>query len=66
MRCGHLQSLPASLTSTSDWKGAEAQFAELTGRGVDPAALAAGVRGLDFDRARRPNALVQWSLESTP
>jgi len=57
--------LPESLTSTPGWKGTEARFAELTVQGVHPAALAAGVQSLDFDRARRPNALVQWSLQDT-
>jgi len=43
----------------------EARFGELTAQGVNPAALAAGVQGLDFDRARRPDALVRWSLDQT-
>ncbi len=57
--------VPTSLTTTPEWERIEAQFADLTARGVDPAALAAGVDGLDFDRARRPDALVGWSLDQT-
>ncbi len=60
--------MPTSLTTTPEWERIEAQFTDLTdltGRGVDPTALAAGVDGLDFDRARRPDALVQWSLDQT-
>ncbi len=57
--------VPTSLTATPEWQRIEAQFADLTARGVDPAALAAGVDGLDFDRARRPDALVGWSLDQT-
>ncbi len=58
--------LPESLTSTPEWKGTEARFVELTAQGVvDPAALVAGVQGLDFDQARRPDALVRWSLDTT-
>jgi len=57
--------VPTSLTTTPEWERIEAQFADLTARGVSPAALAAGVEGLDFDRARRPDALVQWSLDQT-
>ncbi len=57
--------LPASVTTTPEWEQTEARFGELTAQGVDPAALAAGVQGLDFDRARRPDALVRWSLDQT-
>ncbi len=57
--------VPTSLTATPEWERIEEQFADLTARGVDPAALAAGVDGLDFDRARRPDALVGWSLNQT-
>jgi len=57
--------LPSSLTTAPEWERTEARFAELTAQGVDPAALAAGVQGLDFDRARRPDALVRWSLGQT-
>jgi hypothetical protein len=57
--------LPASVTTTPEWERTEARFGELTAQGVDPAALAAGVQGLDFDRARRPDALVRWSLDQT-
>jgi len=59
------KNVPTSLTATPEWARFEAQFADLTGRGVDPTALVAGVEGLDFDRARRPDALVQWSLDQT-
>ncbi len=59
------ENLPASLTATPEWERIEAQFADLTDRGVSPTALAAGVQALDFDRARRPDALVRWSLENT-
>jgi len=48
--------VPTSLTATPEWERIEAQFADLTDRGVSPTALAAGVDGLDFDRARRPDA----------
>jgi len=57
--------LPASVTTAPEWERTEARFGELTAQGVDPAALAAGVQGLDFDRARRPDALVRWSLDQT-
>jgi len=57
--------VPTSLTATPEWERIEAQFTDLTGRGVSPTALAAGVDGLDFDRARRPDALVGWSLDQT-
>ncbi len=57
--------VPTSLTTTPEWERIEAQFADLTARGVSPTALAAGVDGLDFDRARRPDALVGWSLDQT-
>lgn len=57
--------LPASLKSAPEWAGTEARFVELTAQGVDPAALAAGVQSLDLDRARRPDALVRWSLPTT-
>jgi len=57
--------LPSSVTTAPEWERTEARFAELTTQGVDPAALVAGVQGLDFDRARRPDALVQWSLDQT-
>jgi len=46
--------VPTSLTATAEWERIESQFADLTARGVSPTALAAGVDGLDFDRARRP------------
>jgi len=59
------ENLPASLTATPEWERIEAQFADLTDRGVHPDALATGVQALDFDRARRPDALVRWSLENT-
>jgi len=58
-------SLPAALTFAPEWECTEARFAELTTQGVDPGALVAGVQGLDFDRARRPDALVKWSLNTT-
>jgi len=57
--------LPASVTTAPEWERTEARFGELVDQGVDPAALAAGVQGLDFDRARRPDALVRWSLDQT-
>ncbi len=57
--------LPSSLTTAPEWEHTETRFAELTAQGVDPAALAAGVQGLEFDRARRPDALVRWSLDQT-
>ncbi len=57
--------VPTSLADAPEWDRIEAQFADLTDRGVHPAALAAGVDGLDFNRARRPDALVQWSLDQT-
>ena len=59
------ENVPTALTSTPQWQEIEAQFADLTNRGVHPDALAAGVQALDFDRARRPDALVRWSLENT-
>jgi len=59
------ENVPASLTATPEWERIEAQFTALTDRGVSPDALAAGVDGLDFDRARRPDALVGWSLDQT-
>jgi len=58
-------SLPAALTFAPEWERTEARFAELTTQGVDPGALAAGVQGLDFDRPRRPDVLVKWSLNTT-
>ena len=57
--------LPSSVTTAPEWEHTETRFAELTAQGVDPAALVAGVQGLDFDRARRPDALVRWSLDQT-
>ncbi len=57
--------VPTSLTTTTEWERIEAQFADLTARGVSPTALAEGVQGLDFNRARRPDALVGWSLDQT-
>ena len=57
--------VPTSLTDTPEWERIGVQFADLTARGVSPTALAAGVDGLDFDRARRPDALVGWSLDQT-
>ena len=57
--------LPASVTTAPEWEQTEALFGELTTQGVDPAAMVAGVQGLDFDRARRPDALVRWSLDQT-
>ncbi len=57
--------VPTSLTATPEWERIEAQFADLTARGVSPTALAEGVQELDFDRARRPDALVVWSLDQT-
>ena len=58
-------SLPTALTFAPEWERTEARFAELTAQGVDPTALVAGVQGLDFDRAQRPDALVRWSLDTT-
>jgi len=57
--------LPASVTTAPEWERTEALFAELTAQGVNPAAIVVGVQGLDFDRARRPDALVRWSLDQT-
>ncbi len=57
--------LPALVTTAPEWEQTEALFGELTTQGVDPAAMVAGVQGLDFDRARRPDALVRWSLDQT-
>jgi len=57
--------LPTSVTTAPEWERAEAKFGDLVAQGVNPAALAAGVQGLDFDRARRPDALVRWSLDQT-
>jgi len=57
--------LPTSLTTAPEWERSEALFGELIAQGVDPAAMVAGVQGLDFDRARRPDALVRWSLDQT-
>ncbi len=57
--------LPSSVTTAPEWERTEALFGELTTQGVDPAAMVAGVQGLDFDRARRPDALVRWSLDQT-
>ncbi len=57
--------LPTSVTTALEWERTEARFAELTAHGVDPAAMVAGVQGLDFDRARRSDALVRWSLDQT-
>ncbi len=57
--------VPTSLTTTPEWERIEVQFADLTARGVSPTALAEGVQGLDFDRGRRPDALVGWSLDQT-
>ncbi len=57
--------LPASVTTTPEWERTEAKFGDLVAQGVDPAAMVAGVQGLDFDRARRPDALVRWSLDQT-
>jgi len=53
------------VTTAPEWEQTEALFGELTTQGVDPAAMVAGVQGLDFDRARRPDALVRWSLDQT-
>ncbi len=57
--------LPASVTTAPEWERTEARFGELAEQGVDPADMVAGVQGLDFDRARRPDALVRWSLDQT-
>jgi len=57
--------LPPSLTMAPEWERTEARFGELVDQGVDSAAMVAGVQGLDFDRARRPDALVRWSLDQT-
>ncbi len=57
--------LPVSVTMAPEWERTEARFGELAAQGVDPAAMVAGVQGLEFDRARRPDALVRWSLDQT-
>ncbi len=57
--------LPSSVTMAPEWERSEARFRELVAQGVDPAAMVGGVQGLDFDRARRPDALVRWSLDQT-
>jgi len=57
--------LPPSLTMAPEWERTETRFGELVDQGVDSAAMVAGVQGLDFDRARRPDALVRWSLDQT-
>jgi len=57
--------LPSSVAEAPEWERTEARFGELVAQDVDPTAMVAGVQGLDFDRARRPDALVRWSLDQT-